>query len=123
MAIPSLTSSQLERFKNLLKGPAAPAVEGFARNYNQPFGIRAVWVRNDGGAAGSLTTTCTLTYSIYHPGTSTAMATALAPLRPRITNVEYNIPANDTYGMAFKDGTGWKLVEAILEYPKSEPCE
>lgn len=123
MAIPSLTSSQLERFKNLLKGPAAPAVEGFARNYNQSYGIRAVWVRNDGGVAGSLSTTCTLTYSIYHPGVTTAMATGLTPLRPRITNVEYNIPANDTYGLAFKDGTGWKLVEAVLEYPKSEPCE
>jgi hypothetical protein len=121
MAIPSMTPAQLARLGNLLKDGAAAALPAYGRNYNQSFGVRAVWVRNDGGSAGSSSTTCSLTYSIYHPG-GAVLATALSPLRPRIPNVVYNIPANDTYGLAFKDGDGWQLVEALGETPQAENC-
>lgn len=122
MSLISLSGTSANKLKNLLRGTPSSS-EQYQRNYARNFGHRAVWVRVAGGTAGSATTTCTLTYNIYQPGTGELLASALTPIRPRYPNIEYNSPANDTYGTAFKDGTGWRLVEALLEYPKTETCE
>lgn len=122
MSLISLSGTKAAKLANILRLTplASPQYE---RNYARNFAIRAVWVRVAGGSAGSATTTCSLTYNLYQPGSGELLASAVTPIRPRFPNIEYNSPADDTYGMAFKDGTGWRLVEALLEYPKTETCE
>lgn len=122
MSLISMAATKAARLTNLLRDTPTTSPQ-YQRNFSQNFAHRSVWVRVAGGSAGSATTTCTLTYNIYQPGTGQLLASTLTPLRPRIVNTEYNSPANDTYGTAFKDGDGWQLVEALLEYPKSEACE
>jgi len=84
-----------------------------------PFGMVKVAV--DGGAAGSSSTTCSFTYTV----TSTSglvLLTAATPSMPRYANVEYETPADGSYGLAAVVDGALVLYEVQQERPKGGAC-
>jgi len=122
MSLISLTATKAARLANVLRGTPTTAPQ-YARNFSQNFAHRAVWVRVASGSAGSSSATCSFTYNIYQPGSGELLASGLTPLRPRFPNITYNTPADDSYGVAFKDGSGYRLYDVVQETPQLETCE
>jgi hypothetical protein len=75
---------------------------------------KRVIVAKDGGSDGTASTRASWTYTIKELDGSTTIATAVAVARARpLGPMEYgNEVASPAYGLAFHDGTNWKLWDA-----------
>jgi len=72
------------------------------------FGVK---VTKDGGSAGNKTTQCSFTYTVKDLAGNT-LATAKSPSRPRPLKGAMDPPADNSYGLAFYDGSTLVLWDA-----------
>ena len=80
-----------------------------------------VKVTNDGGTAGSDTTTCSLTYTVDDLA-GNELDTDILPKQGRLPNCEYAVPSADSYGLACWDGEDLVLLQVYEELPLTETC-
>lgn len=87
-----------------------------------------VKVENDGGSAGSLTTTCSFTYTIYSRTADIEeddpLANGLSPSRRRIANTKYLVAGDGTLGIAVykPEDEEWQLLDVFREVPDRGDC-
>jgi hypothetical protein len=125
--VPALTQSQASFLQKLLRGRTDfiknVGGDGDTRRDSYPHHVFAVSVTVDGGSVGGGSATCSLTYTVKRRGSSTPLLTGASPQRPRMTNVEYTSPSNNSIGLAFWDNDKTlKLIEALEERPVTEAC-
>jgi hypothetical protein len=125
--VPALTQSQASFLQKLLRGRTDfiknVGGDGDTRRDSYPHHVFAVSVTVDGGSVGSGSSTCSLTYTVRRRGSTTPLLAGASPQRPRMTNVEYTSPSNNSIGLAFWDNDKTlKLIEALEERPVTEAC-
>jgi hypothetical protein len=78
-------------------------------------------VHNDGGSAGSSSTSCSFTYTIRTMSGKDVL-TAQTPTRRRFTNVEYSATPTNTQGWAYFDENGVLKLSDANELPALTDC-
>lgn len=82
--------------------------------------VLPVLVTVDGGSAGGPTADCSFTYTVKDLK-GNQLAAELTPQVPRLTNVEYLPPAENSPGLAYLDAAGAvKLYHVAGEVPKTD---
>lgn len=82
-------------------------------------GVFVCKVTQSGGSAGSCAGDCSFTYTVKDLAGNT-IKTSAVPMLKRISQVAYNTPSANSYGLAYYDGANVpQLICALEEVPKT----
>ncbi len=123
--IVSTSESRIGRLRDFTQSLFAG---GSQKSYNpgyynlHPNSLFAVICIKDGGAAGDGTSTCSWTYTVKTIA-GKEIGTTKSPDKPRIANVEYEVPnALGVRGIAYIDAGGGVRLYDVCERPVTEEC-